>query len=105
MGRRPQKYRDGSNQIQTHFKIVPIPHQQQNLASRRGPSAISLFAGAGGCSLGFRQADFDIRFATDIEPDAVESYRRNFAGSPCEARDVQDCDEPTLQALAGLPTG
>jgi site-specific DNA-cytosine methylase len=38
------------------------------------PTAISLFAGAGGCSLGFGQADYDVRFATDIDADAVESY-------------------------------
>ena len=29
------------------------------------PRAISLFAGAGGCSLGFKQAGYDIVFATD----------------------------------------
>ncbi len=43
------------------------------------PTAISLFAGAGGCSLGFQQAGFDVQFATYIDRDAVESYRRNFA--------------------------
>lgn len=31
------------------------------------PTAISLFAGAGGCSLDFQQAGFDVRFATDID--------------------------------------
>ena len=45
------------------------------------PTAISLFAGAGGCSLGFGQAGYDVRFATDLDADAVESYRRKF-GSP-----------------------
>lgn len=50
------------------------------------PTAISLFAGAGGCSLGFGQAGYDVRFATDIDADAVEFYRRNFPGTPCEAR-------------------
>ena len=54
------------------------------------PTAISLFAGAGGCSLGFQQAGFDVRFATDIDGDAVESYRRNFARTPCEVADVRD---------------
>jgi hypothetical protein len=37
------------------------------------PTAISLFAGAGGCSLGFGQAGYDVRFATDLDADAVES--------------------------------
>ena len=34
---------------------------------RYKPTAISLFAGACGCSLGFEQAGFDVRFATDID--------------------------------------
>lgn len=36
------------------------------------PTAISLFAGAGGCSLGFGQAGYGVRFATDLDADAVE---------------------------------
>ncbi len=53
------------------------------------PTAISLFAGAGGCSLGFGQAGFDIRFATDVDADAVNSYRRNFPKTLCEAADIR----------------
>ena len=53
------------------------------------PTAISLFASAGGCSHGFGQAGYDVRFATDIDADAVESYRRNFPGTPCEAADIR----------------
>jgi DNA (cytosine-5)-methyltransferase 1 len=44
--------------------------------------AINLFAGAGGCSLGFGQAGCDVRFATDLGVDAVESCRRNFPDTP-----------------------
>ena len=53
------------------------------------PTAISLFAGAGGCSLGFGQAGYDVRSATDLDADAVESYRRNFPGTPCAAADIR----------------
>lgn len=69
------------------------------------PSAISLFAGAGGCSLGFQQAGFDVRFATDVDGDAVESYRRNFAGTPCEVADVRDLGPEILLDRAGLHPG
>lgn len=60
------------------------------------PTAISLFTGAGGCSLGFQQAGFDIRFATDIDRDAMESYRRNFSETPCEVADVRDLGREML---------
>ena len=69
------------------------------------PSALSLFAGAGGCSLGFKQAGYDIRFATDLDRDAVKSYRRNFAETPCEAGEVRDLDAAALLARAGLRAG
>jgi DNA (cytosine-5)-methyltransferase 1 len=74
---------------------------QQN----KKPTAISLFAGAGGCSLGFRQAGYDIRFATDIDCDAVESYRRNFPETSCEAADVRDLGPEMLLDRAGLRSG
>lgn len=78
-----------------------------NLLSPRGrrPTAISLFAGAGGCSLGFQQAGYDVRFATDLDRDAVESYRRNFPGTPCEAGDVRELEVEALLARAKLRPG
>jgi len=69
------------------------------------PKTISLFAGAGGCSLGFKQAGYEIRFATDIDPDAVLTYRHNFPGIPCERADIRDLNAETLLAKAGLRTG
>ena len=69
------------------------------------PSAISLFAGAGGCSLGFQQAGFNVWFATDIDRDAVDSYQRNFPETPCEAADVRDLGPEALLAKIGLCSG
>jgi DNA (cytosine-5)-methyltransferase 1 len=69
------------------------------------PKAISLFAGAGGCSLGFGQAGYDIRFATDIDADAVESYRRNFSGTPCVAADICQLPDDAVVQRIGLNPG
>ncbi len=71
----------------------------------RGPTAISLFAGAGGCSLGFKQAGFEVLFATDINRDAVESYRRNFPETPCEVADIRDIGPEMLIGKVGLKAG
>jgi DNA (cytosine-5)-methyltransferase 1 len=38
---------------------------------------VSLFSGAGGMDLGFKQAGFDILFANDFFQEAVNSYHRN----------------------------
>jgi len=79
----------------------PMPSEKMSTK----PTAISLFAGAGGCSLGFQQAGFDVRFATDIDRDAVESYRRNFAGTPCEVADVRNLGPEMLLDKIGLRSG
>lgn len=39
--------------------------------------AISLFSGAGGMDVGFKDAGFQVLMANDIDPDACETYRRN----------------------------
>lgn len=39
--------------------------------------AISLFSGAGGMDVGFRDAGFEIIWANDIDKDACETYRKN----------------------------
>jgi DNA (cytosine-5)-methyltransferase 1 len=70
-----------------------------------GPSAISLFAGAGGCSLGFHQAGYDIRFAADMDANAVESYRRNFGQAPCEAADIRELGVESVLECIGLERG
>jgi len=56
------------------------------------PNAISLFAGAGGCSLGFKNAGFNIIYATDIDNKAVETYKKNFPETRSECRDINDID-------------
>lgn len=41
------------------------------------PKLISLFSGAGGMDLGFRNTGFNIIWANDFEKDAVNTYKRN----------------------------
>jgi DNA (cytosine-5)-methyltransferase 1 len=56
------------------------------------PKAISLFSGAGGCSLGFKNAGFDVLYASDIDKDAIKSYRANFPNTVAEEADIQSLD-------------
>ena len=41
------------------------------------PRVVSLFTGCGGLDLGFKKAGFEIVWANDFFPDAVETYKRN----------------------------
>jgi DNA (cytosine-5)-methyltransferase 1 len=64
------------------------------------PTCIELFAGAGGLALGLRDAGFDVRYACDIDPRAVETYTRNI-GPHAEIADVREMDgRSLLQSLS-----
>lgn len=53
--------------------------------------AADLFCGAGGLSLGFQQAGFEIAFANDIDPDCSNTFELNHPGTkffPCSIEDL-----------------
>lgn len=54
------------------------------------PIAVDLFAGAGGMSLGFEQAGFDIRAAVEVDPVHCAAHKFNFPKCTVIARSVTD---------------
>ena len=56
------------------------------------PRCFSLFAGAGGCSLGFKQAGFGVVYALDIDHAACVTYKHNFPEAVVDACDIADVD-------------
>src|SRR5690348_7325424 len=64
--------------------------------------AISLFAGGGGCSLGLKQAGFDIRLAADIDADACETYATNLGSEGVWQVDLSTVSSTDLLDRAGL---
>ena len=69
------------------------------------PLAISLFAGAGGCSLGFKRAGYNILYAIDINENAVRTYRHNFPDTQCEMADIMSYDFEKLLKNLRLKKG
>jgi DNA (cytosine-5)-methyltransferase 1 len=64
-----------------------------------GPSFIDLFSGAGGLSLGLRQAGWKPLLATDYWEDALKTYRANFPDDRTVCQDIAGLTERRLGEL------
>lgn len=65
------------------------------------PTAIDLFSGAGGLSLGLETAGFDVALAVDWEPDSIQTHANNLGGRALVA-DLTNVSGAQLLELAGI---
>ncbi len=63
----------------------------------RRPIGVDLFAGAGGMSLGFEQAGFDVAAAIEYDPIHAATHEFNFPGCASICRSVADIDASYLR--------
>lgn len=72
--------------------------------NRENLKVVDLFCGAGGFSLGFKQAGFDIIFAVDKDSRALETYQHNFPNVETVEKDVRNLEEiPKADIVIGGP--
>jgi DNA (cytosine-5)-methyltransferase 1 len=69
------------------------------------PIGIDLFSGAGGLSLGFEQAGFDVRAAVEIDPIHAAIHKFNFPDCAVLARSVVGLSAQEIRDAAGLSSG
>jgi DNA (cytosine-5)-methyltransferase 1 len=76
-----------------------------NMDKSNNPRCISLFAGAGGCSLGFKRAGYDVLLAIDNDQPSCETYIRNFPDAEVRNLDVKQVDWSALLIEKKLAPG
>lgn len=66
-------------------------------------SVVDLFCGAGGLSLGFRAAGFNLVWAADNNEAAIQTYRTNLGEHVVRQSITADTDPPEVAVIAGGP--
>ncbi|WP_013323965.1 DNA cytosine methyltransferase [Gloeothece verrucosa] len=73
-------------------------------AKKRRPIAVDLFAGAGGMSLGFEQAGFDVLASVEIDPIHCATHEYNFPFSTMICRSVTEITAREIRNLSPIGT-
>ena len=69
------------------------------------PTAVDLFAGAGGLTLGLRQAGFNVLAGFELDDLAVETYQANHPGVLVWAGDIRNARVQSVRRVLGLRPG
>ena len=70
--------------------------------AKDAPTAIDLFAGAGGITLGLLNAGFNVRLCSDFSAACSATHRTNFPQIPFIHGDIREVKSRQIMKVAGL---
>lgn len=84
---------------------MQVPYKKRN--KKLKPIGIDIFSGAGGLSVGFEQAGFDIRYAIECDKYAAETYRNNRKNKnvTVDIRDIREIPPKEVINKLGIKKG
>lgn len=77
----------------------------KKVASKKKPTAIDLFSGCGGLTLGLKRGGFKVLGAVDIDPLSIETYQANHRDVTVWEADIRDMEPGDVQSTLKLETG
>jgi DNA (cytosine-5)-methyltransferase 1 len=72
---------------------------------KRNLTAVDLFSGAGGLTLGLKQAGFDVLAGVEKEKVPAATYRLNHPNVNCFEKDIREMGAAELLKVIGLKRG
>lgn len=87
------------------YEIPSVETIKRDLQGRRGLTLVSTFSGAGGSSLGFRMAGYDVLWASEFIEAARDTYLANFPDTPVDDRDIREVSWRDILEATGLARG
>ena len=72
-----------------------------NIGAKSQLNLVSLFTGAGGLDIGFKEAGFNCVFASDIMPQAELTFNYNFPSTPFIRKDIRLFSKEEIERLIG----
>jgi DNA (cytosine-5)-methyltransferase 1 len=82
--------------------VVRTEGTERGSARSARPTCIDLFGGAGGLSLGFEQAGFDVLATVEYDPVHALAHRYNFPASAVLCRDVRQLAAEEVMSAASI---
>jgi DNA-cytosine methyltransferase len=87
------------------FPCVYAKHVAMSITSKPEKTLVSLFAGCGGSSLGYKQAGYEIKLAVEWDTRAADVYQRNFPETSIHVGDIADLTAEEVLQITGLEPG